>query len=458
MGKQGSTECFLFQDIFQRPVHAVFDQERGTSDGGAVLLAAADKRLQLTSNIAAVLTERRNGPMVFHHNEPLLKQRIYGIACGYHDGNDAGRMRNDPLFKIIAGAGHEMQELASQPTISRFENEPQVRHLYHVGQAIVDSVIGHHAQRLGGRAKRIVIDLDPTVDPTHGEQQLTFFNGFYDTHCYLPLLGFIQFNSEPDQYVFTALLRPGNAPDKKGAAGVLKRVIPKLMAAFPGAEIQVRLDGGFANEEILALLETWKGLKYAVNMPKNSILVNRAAKWMKKARRKSKATGRAARTYGEFRYAARTWAGKRRIIAKAEVVVCPDREPRDNARFLVTNMAGSPREVYEHFYCMRGDTENRIKELKQSLALDRTSCTKFAANQLRVFLSAAAFALVQEIRRCASGTSYARAQAPRIVDHLIKLGARIHVSVRRIMIQMPVSAPARVEWGILAAALGAAPA
>lgn len=456
MKNQKSTECILFQDIFRRPIQAIFDQDNGTSDGGAILIRAADEKIKLTEELAATFRSQRVEGKVMHSFLSLLRQRIYGIVCGYHDGNDAARIGNDPLLRILAGDDRNNSSLASQPTISRFENSCSTRDLFRMAEALADRVIEHNASRLSGKARHITIDLDPTVDPTHGEQQLTFFNAFYDSHCYLPMTGFLQFNDESEQYLFAAILRPGNSPDRKGAIGILKRTIPKLLSSFPDAEIRVRLDGGFACEEILHFLEQWKCVKYAINLPKHKKIEKRIRGDLKKVRRKFKRTGRAARIYSEFRHANSKWSRSRRIIAKAEIVTYPGREPRDNPRFLVTNMQGTPRKVYEKFYCRRGDTENRIKELKYSLALDRTSCSRFLANQFRVLLSAAAFVLLQQIRYCASKTIYARAQASRIIDQLIKLGGRVTVSVRRIVIHLPKTAPSRSDWSKVAKALGAA--
>jgi hypothetical protein len=392
---------------------------------------------------------------VVHRNESLLKQRIFSLACGYPDTSDAARLGRDPLMRLLAGGDGEIHNLGSQPTICRFENSVSGRDLYRLGNALADAVIANQKRRRKGFDGNITIDLDPTVDPTHGDQQLTFFNGFHDCHCYLPMVGFVQFDNEPEQHLVAAILRPGNAPDRKGARAMLQRLIKKLKVAFPFASIRVRLDGGFASEEILALLESFPGLQYAMNMPKNSILEKKSRTLMGKVRKKFRKKQVALRMYGECRYAARKWSQKRRVIIKAEIVTHPGRAPRENPRFLITNMSGSARRIYEDFYCLRGDAENRIKELKNSVALDRTSCSNFRANQFRVLLSAAAYSLLQEIRHCAGRTPFARAQAPRIITSLIKLGARVTVSVRRIRIELPQSVPQQSEWLSIARKLGA---
>ena len=197
---------------------AQFDKRQSSSDGGAILLKAADRRMQLTEALAACLKDERQPGKVDHAIEELLAQRIFGIACGYADANDAARLAEDPVHKMLIGRDPvEGADLASQPTLSRFENVPDRKQLYRMGEALADRVIERHGRRLHGRAQRITLDLDVTDDPTHGAQQLSFFNSHYDTWCYLPLLGFLSFNDEKEQYLCPAVLRPGNAPGERGS-------------------------------------------------------------------------------------------------------------------------------------------------------------------------------------------------------------------------------------------------
>jgi hypothetical protein len=326
-----------------------------------------------------------------------------------------------------------------------------------MGIALADAVIERHRQRLKRKAKRITIDLDPTDDPTHGAQQLTFFNGHYDSWCYLPMAGFLTFNEEPEQYLFAYVLRPGNVGAAVGALGILSRLVPKLRAAFPRARLRVRLDGGFAAPEIFAFLER-EGIEYVVAMAKNKVLERRAARLMGTARRLSRESGETAHLYSETRYAAGTWDRHRRVIIKAEVVRHPGRTPKDNPRFVVTNLKQSPRHLYEAIYCARGDIENRIKELHHGLEIDRTSCSRFLANQLRGLLSAAAYVLYQELRLRAARTAFRAAQVSTLREHLMKLGAWVESSVRRIVLHLPATCLHRNDWQIIARSLGAAPA
>jgi hypothetical protein len=422
-----TTQCLLFPGIFSKPVTAQFGQRQGSSDGGAILLKAADQRLGLTASLAACLVDKRQPAKVQHETEELLGQRVYGLACGYADANDAARLAADPVHKLLVGRDPvEGADLASQPTLSRFENAPDRKQLYRLGEALAECVIERHRRRLHGRARRITLDLDPTDDPTHGAQQLTFFNRHYDTWCYLPVMGFMSFNDEKEQYLFTAVLRPGNAVASVGAIGILWRILQKLWRAFPQARLRVRLDGGFADPLLLTFLDAM-GVEYVVAMAKNAVLNRLAEPVMQQARKLSEDNGQTEHLYGEGRYAAESWLAERRVIFKAEVVRPEGKEPKDNPRFLITNLKQHPRWIYEQVYCERGEIENRLKELHQGLEIDRTSCSKFWANQFRVLMTAAAYVLMQELRLRAARTACARAQVWTLRERLLKLGAQVKV-------------------------------
>ncbi len=449
-------QTVLFPDLFAKPLVATFDQPHASSDGGAILLKAAEARYGLIDDFARCLLDDRQPGKVRHTLEDLLAQRIYGLACGHPDANDADRLADDPIHKLLLGRDPiDGDSLASQPTISRFENQMGGRALYAMGRELAATVIERHRQRLHGRARRITIDLDPTDDPTHGAQQLTFFNGHYDSWCYLPLLAFLTFNDEAEQYLCAAILRPGNAPATRGARGTLRRLIDLLRLTFPRARFLVRLDGGFATPELFDLLDAEPGLDYVVAMGENAVLTRLAAPAMVEARSQSEASGQTAHVYTEVRYAARTWDHARRVVVKAEVVRLPGRDPRDNARFVVTTLRQTPRFVYERVYCARGDIENRIKELHDGLQLGRTSCGRFWANQLRVLLTAAAYVLLQELRLRAARTACARAQVTTLRERLLTLGVHVVRSVRRIVLHLPTSTPSLDVWRHIALALGA---
>lgn len=449
-------QTVLFPDLFTKPLVATFDQPHASSDGGAILLAAAERRYDLIAGFAGCLVDDRAQGKVRHTLRDLLAQRIFGLACGYPDGNDADRLADDPMHKLLLGRDPVVGDpLASQPTISRFENHSGAQALYAMGRELAATVIDRHRRRLHGRARHITIDLDPTDDPTHGAQQLTFFNGHYDSWCYLPLLAFVTFNDEVEQYLCAAILRPGNAPATRGARGTLIRLLDLLRVAFPRTRVLVRLDGGFATPEILDRLDAEPGVDYVVAMAENAVLTRCAATAMVDARARSEASGQTEHVYTEARYAAGTWNHARRVVIKAEVVRLPGRDPRDNPRFVVTNLRPSPRFVYEQVYCARGDIENRIKELHDGLQIGRTSCGRFWANQLRVLLTAAAYVLMQELRLRAARTACARAQVTTLRDRLLKLGVHVVGSVRRIVLHLPTSTPFLDAWRHIARALGA---
>jgi len=454
--KDDSTrQSVLFEDVFGKQVVAQFDQPRASSDGGAVLLKACDARLRLIERLSACVRDDRQAGKVQHTLGDLIRQRVFGIACGYADCNDAGRLSEDPIQKLLLERDPVSgQVLASQPTLSRLENALGPKALYRMGVALAETVIDRQRRRLRGRAKRITIELDPTDDPTHGGQQLTLFNGHYDTWCYLPVAGFVQFDAEPEQYLFAYVLRSGRAPATLGAIGILERVFERLREAFPRARLFVRLDGGFACPQILEFLEAQR-VEYTIAMAGNAVLNRSAEPWMQQARAATAKSGQTEHLYGELRYAAKSWSRQRRIIVKAEVVCHDGRAPRDNARFVITNLRAAPRRLYEDIYCQRAQIELRIKELHYGLEIDRTSCTRFWANQFRVLMTAAAYVLMQELRTRAAGTECARAQVWTLRERLFKLGVWLTRSVRRVVLHLPQSAPWRSDWCQIARRLGA---
>ena len=457
MSEHTTTQCVLFSGVFERPVVAQFDQSHGSSDGGAVLLKAADQRLGLTAALAACLEDERQAGKIEHELDELLTQRIMAIACGYEDANDAARLASDPVHKLLVGRDPvKGEDLASQPTLSRFENSVGRKELFRMAEALADTVIERHRQRLHGRARLITIDLDPTDDPTHGAQQLTFFNWHYDTYCYLPVVGFLTFDHEAEQYLVTAVLRPGNVSGSAGAVGILRRLIERVTQAFPDARIRVRLDGGFAAPEVLYFLDCEPKVEYAVNVGANAVLKGKAEAAMKHARRHAKISEQTEHVYGECQYRTRkTWPWKRRVIYKAEVVRAKGKEPKDNPRFVVTNMKQSPQWLYEDVYCQRGDLENRIKELHYGMEIGRTSCTDFWANQFRVLMTAAAYILMQELRLRLARTKSARAQVSTLRERFLKIGVQVVTSVRRIVLHLPQAFPFRDTFIRLALSLGA---
>jgi len=450
MTKRITTQC-LFPELLSKPMVARFDVEHGSSDGGAVLLKAADRRLNLVDGLADCIIDRREPHKVVHDVSELLGQRVYALACGYADCNDAARLSSDPIHKALIGRDPvDGEDLGSQPTLSRFENSFGPRELYRMSEVLLDRVVRRHRKRLRRRVREITIDLDVTDDPTHGGQQQSLFNGFYDRYCFLPLLGFVSFDDEPEQYLCAAILRSGTASCQVGAIGTLRRIIRSLRDAWPDARIVVRLDGGFASPKLFDFLDQQSNVGYVVGFSGNPVLQRKVASAVRRVRRRARQRYKSVREYGHHWYAAKTWKRERRVVYKAEVVHHPGRELKDNARFVVTNLRMLPKRVYE-FYCQRGDVENRIKELCDDMQIGRTSCTQFWANQFRVLMTAAAYVLMQEIRLWAKRTRMARAQVDTLRIYLIKIGTRVEVSVRRIVLHMPRSFPFVDVWRQLAA-------
>jgi len=425
-----------------RQVEVAFDEPKATSDGGALLLKQVDQSLALTSSLAAAMRERRCSAKVRHGLLELVRQRVFGIACGYVDCNDAGRMAGDPMHGLLC---EKEGALASQPTLSRFENGVSRTGLWRMGLALMESVIAAQQQRHRS-TRRITIDLDGTVDPTHGRQQHALFHGFYDTWCYLPLLGFISFDDESEQHLVAALLRRGTARETEGGLAVLKRLVAQLRVAFPCAEILVRLDAGFQGGELFDLLEQLD-VRFVIGMASNATLEAGSADLLQIAHRAAQRSGSTIRLFGEQEYRARSWSREAcRVIWKAEVVAADEKPLKDNPRYVATNLPDrDPAAVYA-LYAMRGDVENRIKELKDDLEIDRTSCSSFAANQLRVLLTAAAYVLYQELRSRITARDEVRPRVATLRLQLIKIGGRIVQSVRRIVLHLAANHPWRDRW------------
>jgi hypothetical protein len=447
-------QSVLFPALLDKPVHVGFDEPLVTSDGGTLLVKAVDETLGLTASLMGGLSDRRQASKVQHSGLDLFRQRVFGLVCGYADVNDVARIGRDPLHKCLLGRDPLADaDLASQPTLSRFENAMTQADLLRMSDTLLDVVLDRHRRRLR-RVRRVTIDMDPTVDPTHGQQELAFYNGHYRSWCYQPMPCFVTFGQESEQYLVAAALRPGTAPAKQGAIAVLRRVIEALRGRFRRARILVRLDGGFSSPEIFTFLEE-QGVDYVVAMARNKVLERPSRRLLGTARRRSRESGQSEALFGETRYAARSWKKrKRRVIYKAEVVRLGERKPRDNCRYVITNLRLRPENVYK-VYRQRGDVENRIKALKDDLYLDRTSCSRFLANQLRVLMTATAYVLLQELRLKLVRTPMAAAQVATLRLRLLKIGGRVQRSVRRICLHLSANHPWAVDWTTAARAVGA---
>ena len=422
------------------------------------MVRAADRRLGLTQRLASCLRDWRQEGKVVHSLLDLLRQRIFGLACGYEDCNDSARLSDDPIQKLLLDRDPiDGAALGSSPTLCRFENSPGRTDLYRMGAALAETVIERHRSRLNGKAKVITLDMDPTDDTTHGAQQLSFFNGHYDSSCYLPMVATAQFDKEAEMFALAAVLRPGNASANGGAISVLRRLLALLRQAFPKARIRVRLDGGYGAPEVLAFLDSQKENKvdYIVGYAENSVLLEKAAATIEKAREEFEKAGERRTVFGECQYAAKSWKKReRRVIIKAEFIPYEGRETKQNVRFVVTSLPGSPKHLYQRVDCGRGEMENRLKELKQ-MGLGRTSCSSFLANQLRLLISLAAYVLMQEVRFRAAGTMFARAQVWILREKLFKVAVRVVSTARRFVLHLPADYPYKSGWLQIASNLAA---
>jgi len=436
---------YLFEIPFGRKtIAANFDGGSISSDAGLLLLREVDAQLGLTKHLAGCVKDSRDPSKVKQSTEDMVRQRVFAIAQGYEDCNDHDSLRTDPMLKLsldrepISG-----EDLASQPTLSRLENSVTKRELWCMSEVFVDRFIASHSKE---SPRRIVIDPDATDDPTHGQQQFEFFHGYYDCHCYLPLLVYVTAD-DGEQELVASVLRRGNAHAGHRLVSVLKRIVPRLREAFGEVEIVLRGDAGMALPEVYDFCEDW-GILYLISLPKNSRLLDLGEWLIRDAASIYEETGEKVRHFGQFDYAADSWPHERTVIVKAEVV-----SKGENPRFVVTNITDmDPEDIYEE-YIDRGDVENRIKELKDDLLSGRTSCHRFLANQFRLLLHSAAFILMQQVRKLLEGTEMARAQVGTLRTKLLKIGVRVRETTRRIWLMMPTSYPYKALWDLLLARL-----
>jgi hypothetical protein len=428
-------------DVLRTPL---FDAGRLSSDGGLAWIAQADAALGLCAALSGQIPDWRRGP-VQHALQTLVRQRVFQITCGYEDQDDADTLRSDPLLKWVCGRRPESgADLASQPTLSRLENAVSARTCYRLAAAL-GSVYLQERERLSQRQTgrpptHILLDLDGTDDPTHGEQEGSAYHGYYRQHMYHPLL---VFDGDTDQLV-TAVLRQGTVHASRGVVGVLKRVVRALRARWPGVSVELRADCGFAVPELYAWCEQ-EGIAYTIGLPTNARLEGLAAPLLAEAQQQHQQTGEKVRLAGETAYAANSWPHARRVVYKAEVLA-----KGPNTRFVVTTRTDAPLALY-HWYVQRGTPEQWIEDLKHGCFADRLSCHRFWANQFRLLLHAAAYWLLDTLRRwlCQAGVS--RLQLGTLRLRLVKIGGWVHERVRGITLHLASSHPGEPLWRLLAA-------
>jgi Transposase DDE domain group 1 len=436
---QSATPVYPFAGSAPLPLEARFDGGRLTSDGGLPWLAEADTALGLCAALAAAIPEWRRGP-VRHTRERLIRQRVFQIACGYEDQDDADTLRTDPLLKLVCGQLPATgDDLASQPTLSRLENAVDRRACYRLAVAVGELYLRERER--DGVPSHIVLDLDGTDDPTHGQQEGSAYHGYYRQHMFHPLL---VFDGQTHQLV-TAVLRPGNTHGSTGVVAVLKRVVRALRERWPEVTIEVRLDSGGAVPAIYDWCET-EAIPYTIGLITNPRLTALAAPLVAAAQRQRAETGaEKVRLLGETLYQAESWNHPRRVIIKAEAL------PKGpNTRFVVTTRAEQPELLYD-WYVARGDGEHAIKDLKNACFADRLSDHRFWANQCRLLLHAAAYWLLDTLRRWLPTGRVPRMQLDTLRLRLLKIGGRVYPLRDRVRLRLASSHPGQPLWGHLAA-------
>lgn len=431
-----TTKPIVFSSHGRRQILGQFDGQRITSDAGGLLLREVDRHLGLIDALDHCILDPRDPELITHRQRSLLAQRIYSIALGYDDLNDHQTLRNDPLLQILCQDRLSVdQPLASAPTLCRLENRVDRAALVKISQVLVETFIASHKQP----PAKLMLDFDATHDPVHGNQVGRSFRSFYDCWCFLPLYVFCG-----DQ-LLVAYLRPGNCDGAKHAGAILALLVKRLRQAWPKVQIVLRGDSGFCRPKLLSWCEK-HGVFYVLGLQINPVLKRIVQPVQRQAQQQFQRTHQKQRWFSEFYYAARTWKRKRRVILRHEHSV-----EGPNPRFIVTNLPGPMQQLYEHHYCGRGECENRIKEQQLGLFADRTSCHDFAANQFRLLLSAAAYVLLDHLRRLGlTGSELAKAQVPTIRSRLLKIGARLVISVRRVVLHLAAACPLQELFAHLA--------
>jgi len=438
-------ESFAFAAHFSRRVVAQFEGGRISSDGGALLLRQVDRKLGLLHRLAACFRDGRDPARVEHRLAEMLAQRVFGLALGYEDLNDHEQLRCDPLLALLVEKRALEEPLAGKSTLNRMELTPaeaSTGHRYHkitysaelLDGLLVDVFVEAHAQP----PEEIVLDLDVTDTPLHGQQEARFFHGYYGEYCYLPLYIFC------GEHLLCARQRASNQDASAGARTEVERIVTQIRRRWPLVKIALRADSGFCREELMAWCEAHQ-VDYVFGLARNERLEAEIRAAMAEAKGEHERTLQAARLFCEFSYRTRTsWSQARRVVAKAEYLA-----KGENPRFVVTSLGAElwpARQLYERLYCARGEMENRIKE-QFSLFADRMSTESLRANQLRLYFSSFAYVLMHALRRLAlAGTEWARAQVSTIRLRLLKIAAEVRVSARRIWIRYPRAYPWRARF------------
>jgi hypothetical protein len=436
-----ATPKIRFETPTALPLEAAFDGGRITSDGGLLWLAQADSHLGLCEALSENVPEwrKRKG---LHSLVSLVRQRILQIACGYEDQNDSNSLREDPLFKLVCGSLPESgADLASQPTFSRLENAVDARCCHRMSQALFELYLRERGK--DGTPEKVLLDLDATYDPTHGEQEGSYYHGYYRQHIYHPLLVF----DGQSGHLICALLRAGNTHASNSAVALLKRIVYGLREKWPEVAIEIRADAGFAVPALYDYCEA-EGITYTVGLITNPRLQEIAENLLTEAKERHETEGEKVRLFSESLYEAGSWEKKRRVLYKAEAM-----EKGTNTRFIVSTRTDEPKALYE-WYARRGESENWIKDFKVYLKADRLSCHRFIANQFRLLLHAAAYWLLDTLRRklLSSGVRWMQLDTLRLT--LIKIGGRVRELFTKVRLHLASGHPGERLWCALSLAFG----
>jgi hypothetical protein len=448
MPAECNAEQYDFGMVEGRAVEAAFDGGLVTSDVGALLLGATERAIDLVGRLAGCFRDHRRQDLIEHEVATLVGQRVFGIALGYEDLNDHDELRHDPVMAVLAGKLQakrgDCAPVAGKSTLNRMElsrKEPSRYHKLAYDAAAVEALpVTLFLEAHQRSPRQIILDLDATDDPLHGHQEGRFFHGYYDCYCYLPLYVFC------GRHLLAAKLRPADIDASAGSVEEVERIVRQIRARWPYVRILLRADSGFAREALMAWCEQNR-VDYLFGLARNTRLVAMIADELTTARAAAEKTGRPARRFKDFQWTTlNSWSRRRRVVAKAEWT-----KGEANPRFVVTSLKRSEagaRQLYEDLYCARGDMENRIKECQLDLYADRTSAATMRANQLRLWFAAMAYVLMCALRRIAlADTAFANASCGSIRLKLLKIGALVRVSVRRIRFAIASACPAADDWG-----------
>jgi hypothetical protein len=423
-------------------LEAAFDGGRITSDGGLLWLAEMDKEMGLCEAISECIPEWRKRK-VHHSLLSLVRQRVFQIACGYEDQNDSDTLREDPLLKLSCGSRPQSgPNLASQPTISRMENAATARSCRQIAEALFERYLNEREK--DGTPEKVLLDFDATADPVHGEQEGSYYHGYYGQHIYHPLVVF----DGQSGHLISALLRAGNTHASNSCVAELKRIVSSLKERWPGVEIELRADAGFAVPALYDYCER-EGITYTIALITNPKLREMACDLLQEAQQCYEKTSHKARLFGEALYEAASWEHSRRVVYKAEAM-----EKGTNTRFVVTTRTDEPKDLYE-YYAHRGEAENWIKDLKLHMKADRLSCHRFVANQFRLLLHACAYWLMDALRRKLVGGGAHRMQLDSLRLRLIKIGGRVRELLTKVRLHLASGHPGQDLWRVLSGAFGA---